>query len=81
MAEEPDSIPPRPERGGEERRHRLSEEVGERMLRITTVEQQAAHPAATEAEHPAWSTLPLDDLEWRLDRIERRLLFIEHAWM
>jgi phage shock protein A len=79
MAEEPDSIVLRYLRRMDEKIDRLAEDVRELKLRMTTVEQQVAQLAATEASHYASTALRMDRLESRLERIERRLDLVEHA--
>ena len=58
---------------------RIAVDVQEVKTRMTSVEQQVANLAATQASHYAILSTRLDRVESRLDRIERRLDLVEPA--
>ena len=58
---------------------RMAADMQELKTRMTSVEQQVANLAATQASHYAILSSRLDRVEARLDRIERRLDLVEPA--
>ena len=63
----------------DEKLDRVAADVSELKTRMTSVEQQVANLAATQASHYAILSTRLDRVETRLDRIERRLDLAEPA--
>jgi phage shock protein A len=57
----------------------LQEEVHELSYRMSTVEQQIANVAASEASHYASVSTRLDHITTRIERIKRRLDLVEPA--
>lgn len=56
-----------------EKLDRLAGDTRDVKQRMTAMEQQLSHFAATEASHYASVALRLDRIEDRLDRVERKL--------
>ena len=75
----PESLTLRYLRRLDEKMDRLTADVGELKVRMTSLEQQAANLASTQASHYAILSTRLDRVETRLDRIERRLDLVEPA--
>lgn len=73
MAEEPEDFTLRFLRRLDQKMDRVAEDLHDLKRRMTTLEQQVAHQAATGASHYASLAARLDRVEERLDRIERRL--------
>jgi len=56
-----------------EKLDRMGGDIRDVKQRMTAMEQQLSHFAATEASHYASQALRLDRIEDRLDRVERQL--------
>ncbi len=56
---------------------RIGDDVRELKMRMTTMEQQVASLAATQASHYASLSTRFDRLEGRVERIERRLDLVD----
>ncbi|MCB4823316.1 hypothetical protein [Roseicella aerolata] len=79
MSEAPENLTLIHLRRLDERMDRMALDVQELKTRMTSVKQQTANLAATQASHSAILSARLDRVETRLDRIGRRLDLVEPA--
>ena len=77
MSEAPENLTLIHLRRLDEKMDRMALDVQELKTRMTSVKQQVANLAATQASHTDILSARLDCVETRLDRIGRRLDFME----